>query len=161
MLKRKRNRKCEPFYHRSYLFVLSKWAFFAFRDFSLLQGLSVCSDCCRASVWDNSCSKTMILFIYVTAHKNGVGNMLVQFSFREMTNYKVTSKAQDKFQSAINMQGDTTILVLVENLAPQLYLTPLFIPRYWNTSNHWSHVIRSLNKSPRRKIQVVVLEAPR
>ena len=69
--------KYERFYYRSHLFVLRKWTFFAFRDFSLFQGLSFCSDGCRTSVWDNLCSKTMILFIYLTAHKNGIGNMLV------------------------------------------------------------------------------------
>ena len=47
------------------------------------------------------------------------------------------------------------ILVVVEKLAPQLYLTPLLISCYWNTCDHCSHVIRSLNKRPRRKIQVV------
>ena len=96
--------KYERFYYRSYLFVLSKWTFFAFRDFWLLQALSVCSDRCRTSVWDNSCSKTMILFFYLTAHRN----MLVKFSFREKTNYTLTNKAQDSFQSAINMQEGTT-----------------------------------------------------
>ena len=63
--------------------------------------LSVCSDRCRISVSDNSCSKTMILFINLTAHKNGIGNMLVKFSFRERTKYTFTNKAHDSFNQQL------------------------------------------------------------
>ena len=68
-----------------------------------LSEVTITVQVCRTT----ECSKT-ILFIQLTSHKNVIENMLVLFSSGVKTNYTVTDKVQDSFQSAIIMQEDTS-----------------------------------------------------